>query len=344
MASNDQDPTRPRATRLEDLAERAGVSISTVSRALNDSPSVNRRTKERIWELARKLDYPFRRYMPAGPIGADATLAVVVPQPQSRNDISSDPFLSQLLGGILSAARERDCDVLISHVSAKGYDDLASAMKTSRADGVIFIGQSVLRAEFSRLAREESRFVVWGAAFSEQDYCSVGSDNPAGGRRATAHLMRLGRRRIAFLGDIHVPEAAQRHRGYLEAHERAGEAVDEALMIPAHFEVESAEAAIDGFLQSAIALDGIVAASDLLAMGAIRALIKARRSVPDDVSVVGYDNITVSRLYRPALTTIAQDTGVAARMLVSKLLDGGGRTSLSERIPTELIVRESCGG
>lgn len=333
----------PKATRLEDLAELAGVSISTVSRALNDSPAVNRRTKEHIWELARKLDYPFRRYMPAGPIGAEATIAVVVPQPQSRDDIGSDPFFFQLLGGVSAAARERDCDILISHISAKSYEDLASAMKTSRADGVIFIGQSFLRSEFNQLAREESRFVVWGAEFAEQDYCSVGSDNPAGGRRATSHLLRLGRQRIVFLGDTQAPEAAQRHLGYLQAHERAGAPLDDALMIPAHFEVESAEAAMDSFLQSGIAFDGVVAASDLLAMGAIRSLLKAGRDVPGDVSVVGYDNIAFSRLYRPALTTIAQDTNIAARMLVSKLLDSRGQASRSERIPTDLIVRETCG-
>ena len=339
----DDDPALQKATRLEDLARLAGVSISTVSRALNDSPAVNRRTKEHIWQLARKNDYPFRRYMPSGPIGADATIAIVVPQPQSRDENGSDPFIFQLMGSIFAAARERDCDVLISHISAKDYDDLSSAMKTSRANGVIFLGQSFLRAEFNRLARDEKQFVVWGAEFSEQDYCSVGSDNPAGGRRATSHLLRLGRQRIVFLGDTQAPEAAQRYRGYREAHEQGGQPISDVLRVPAHFEVESAEAAMTSFIDSGVPFDGIVAASDLLAMGAIRALLSSGRSVPGDVSVVGYDNLTFSRLYRPALTTISQDTSTAARMLVSKLLDSRGQPSRSERIPTDLIVRESCG-
>lgn len=342
---DDDTKTMRKTIRLEDLAELAGVSISTVSRALNDSPSVNRRTKEHIWQLARKMDYPFRRYMPAGPIGADATIAIVIPQPQSREDIGNDPFLFQLLAGISSAARDRNCDVLISHISAKNYDDLSSAMRTSRARGVIFIGQSFLQAEFNRLGREESNFVVWGANFAEQDYCSVGSDNTAGGRRATSHLIRLGRRRVVFLGDIQAPEAFQRHQGYVAAHEEAGLAVNDMLMLPSYFDVESAEATIDAFIQSGVAFDGVVAASDLLAFGAIRALFKAGRSVPEDVSVVGYDNIAFSRVYRPALTTISQDTNIASRILVSKLLNGpDSGMSLSERIPTDLIVRESCGG
>ncbi len=339
----DSDPTLPKATRLEDLARLAGVSISTVSRALNDSPAVNRRTKEHIWELARKLDYPFRRSMPFGPSGAESTLAIVVPQPQSRDENGTDPFIFQLLGSIFNAARERDCDVLISHISAKNYDDLGYAMKTSRADGVIFLGQSFLRAEFNRLVLDDNRFVVWGAEFRDQSYCSVGSDNPAGGRRATSHLIRLGRRRIVFLGDTQAPEAAQRHRGYAEAHEREGLGLDASLSVPAHFEVESAEASMMGFIDTGASFDGIVAASDLLAMGAIRALLNTGRSVPGDVSVVGYDNIAFSRLYRPALSTISQDTQKAARLLVSKLLDSQGQTGRSERIPTDLIVRGSCG-
>ena len=104
-----------RNTRLEDLAKLAGVSISTASRALNDSPAVNARTKQLIWKLAREHDYPFRRYMPAGPIGADGVIALVTPRPQGREGRLSDPFFLELLAGVGEAARERGCDVIMSH-------------------------------------------------------------------------------------------------------------------------------------------------------------------------------------------------------------------------------------
>ncbi|MEM8921644.1 MAG: LacI family DNA-binding transcriptional regulator, partial [Pseudomonadota bacterium] len=214
---SDGDPEDKRTTRLEDLASRAGVSISTVSRALNDSPAVNMRTKQAIWKLARELDYPFRRYMPAGPIGADGTIAVVVPRPQGRDARVADPFLAELMAGVGDAARDRGCDLLVSHTSPVTYDDLAYALTTSRADGVVFIGQSALHGAFNSLASSEERFVVWGAEMPEQSYCSVGSDNPAGGRRAALHLARLGRKRIVFLGDTEAPEAMQRYRGYADA-------------------------------------------------------------------------------------------------------------------------------
>jgi DNA-binding LacI/PurR family transcriptional regulator len=335
-----------RTTTLEDIAKLAGVSISTASRALNDSPAINRQTKQRIWKLAREQNYPFRDYMPAGPIGAEATIAVVVPRPQGGEFLLGDPFFLDLLSGLAEAAYERDCDVLVSHVSPASYDDLSVLMSTSRADGVVFLGQSNLHAALNRLAGEESRFVVWGAELPDQDYCCVGSDNFAGARRATAHLARLGRTRIVFLGDTDDPEPAQRYLGYLDALTQAGIAHEPALTVPAHFEVESAEAAVDALIHHDVSFDGVVAASDLIALGAVRALRRAGLAVPKDVSVMGFDNVRFARYATPALSTIAQDTGKAGRLLVSKLLDAGeGKMrSRSERLPTELIVRESCGG
>lgn len=334
-----------RTTRLEDLARMAGVSISTASRALNDSPAVNDRTKQAIWKLAREHDYPFRRYMPAGPIGAQGTIALVTPRPQGREGRLSDPFFLELLAGVGEAARERGCDLIMSHVSPVSFDDVSAAMTTSRADGVIFLGQSSLHAAFNRMAETEGRFVVWGAELADQAYCSVGSDNISGGRRATSHLARLGRKRIVFLGDLDPPEAMQRQRGYVEALEAAGLGVDPDLIVPAHFEVESAEASVDAMIRRGLTFDGIVAASDLIALGAVRALLHAGVDVPGQVSVIGFDNVPFSRYSRPALSTIAQDTMKAGRLMVSKLLDSpGDRAARSERVPTDLIVRETCGG
>lgn len=335
-----------RTTTLEDLAKLAGVSISTASRALNDSPAINRQTKQTIWRLAREHNYPFKHYMPAGPIGAEATIAVVVPRLLGREMVLSDPFYQELVAGLGEAARERDCDLLISHVAPATFDDLSVLMSTSRADGVVFLGQSTLHAAFNKLAEKESRFVVWGAQLPDQAYCSVGSDNIAGARRATSHLLRLGRKRIVFLGDIDDPEPMQRHRGYLDGLAQAGLPIDPALIVPAHFEVESAEAAVDALIHHDVTFDGVVAASDLIALGAIRALQHAGRHVPREVSVIGFDNVRFARYASPALSTISQDTAKAGRLLVSKLLDAGeGKmTGRSERLPAELIVRESCGG
>lgn len=331
-------------TRLEDLAAIAGVSIATVSRALNNSPAVNDETKRRVWKIAREHNYHFRPSMPALLSGATATIAVVIPTPQARQTQVSDPFFQELIGGIAEAARASSCDVLISHLAPKSQDDLASLMTANRADGVIFLGQSQLHDRFNRLAETESRFIVWGADLPGQRYCSVGSDNVRGGTRATSHLLNLGRRRIAFLGDTDAPEVQQRFEGYVEAHRRIGVTVDPALVVPAQFEISYAESAVDGLLGRGLAIDGIFAAGDLIALGAIRSLLKNGRRVPDDVAVIGYDNIQLSAYTHPSLTTISQDMGKAGRLMVSKLLSATENTPMrSERLPTELIVRESCG-
>jgi DNA-binding LacI/PurR family transcriptional regulator len=335
---------RRRATTLADLAKLAGVSITTASRALNDSPAVNEQTKRRIWALAREREYPFKRYMPAGPTTAAATIAIVIPPPQGRDSSLFDPFVMELVAGVGEAARARGCDFLVSHVAPTGFQDLAALMATNRTAGAVFLGQSSLHAAFNRLAEQETRFVVWGAQMPGQLYCSIGSDNPAGARLATLHLARLGRQRIAFLGATEAPEALQRYQGYLDGLAAAGLAADRRLIFPSQFELEAAEAATDTLLARKLGFDGIVAASDIIALGAMRSLARAGLRVPLDVSVVGYDDIRIARLAQPALTTVRQDTAVAGRLLVAKLLDSDSTGALrSERVPTELIVRASCG-
>jgi DNA-binding LacI/PurR family transcriptional regulator len=326
---------------LEKLAKLAKVSVSTVSRALNDHPSISSPVKKELWALARKHGYVFRRHMPASPIGAEGAITIVTPRVKGRPLPLSHPFFLELLASIGEAARDRGCDFTVSHLAPANYDDLVHATTTGRANGVIFLGQGILHDEFNRLAQTDARFVVWGAQFPGQRYCTIGTDNMLGGKRATQHLLKLGRKRIVFLGGSD-PEATQRHRGYTEALSDAKVKVDDALIGRVEFEEESAEAAIDSLLMRKIPFDGVVAASDLNALGAVRALHRAERVVPRDVSVVGYDNMLLSRLSTPTLSTVQQDIPKAGRLLVAKLLDWSG-DARPEMLSTELIIRESCG-
>jgi DNA-binding LacI/PurR family transcriptional regulator len=329
-------------TTLEDLARLAGVSISTVSRALNDQPLISTRTKQRIWALAREHDYPFRASMPQAPIGAEGSVVIVTPNMRGRPLPLSHPFFLELLASIGEAARDRACDFTVSHVAPANLEDLMTTATTSRADGVIFLGQSMLHEELNELAGTDARFVVWGAHLPGQKYRSIGSDNLLGGRRATLHLARLGRKRILFIGGSD-PEALQRRKGYLEALEEAGLDADPSLICKVEFELESAEAEVSRLLRHKTRFDGIVAASDLIALGAIRALRRAEIGVPEDVSVVGYDDMLLSRLSTPALSTIRQDTQRAGQLLVASILDSAA-DDVPSLLPTELIIRESCGG
>ena len=186
--------------------------------------------------------------------------------------------------------------------------------------------------------------MVWGAQLPGQQYCSVGSDNREGGHRATRHLLRLGRKRIAFVGDTVAPEVQLRFEGYKQALEEAGIGFDPKLVRPAHFFPESAMEAVDVLIEQGMEFDGLVAASDMIAIGAMRALSNAGKRVPTDVSVIGYDDVLVAGFSSPALTTIRQDVVKAGRLVVSKLLRLlDGEKVQSSRLPTDLIVRESCG-
>lgn len=339
-----QEPAGGAIYRLEDLAELAGVSVSTVSRALNNSDLVSERTRHKIRDIAQKHNYVgrFRDRLTSGE--PTRTISLVIPPPQGRDSRISDPFLLDLIGGIADSLRETGADLLISHIMPADYEGIMGSIGSGRSDGLIFIGQSTLHNHLNALARQGMPFVVWGAQLPDQLYCSVGSDNRRGGYRAASHLLRLGRKRIAFLGDIDAPEAQLRYEGYCDALREAGIDVVPELVQPAHFYVESAIEAVQILLERKTQFDAIFAAADLIAIGAIRGLLQNGVSVPDDISVVGYDDIRMAAYFSPSLTTIRQDVTKAGRLLVSKILRRlEGEPVRSELLPTELIVRESCG-
>ena len=173
----------------------------------------------------------------------------------------------------------------------------------------------------------------------------MGSNNFQGGFRAAQHLIARGRRKIAYFGQTDGAEMRQRFLGYRAALEEAGLEFDPKLVVNSHYKLESAEAALMGFASQNIEFDGLFAISDIIALGAITGLRRMGRTVPQDVSVVGYDNIQISSYTFPALSTISQDMALAGKLMVSKLIGNiSNEQSLSERVATQLIIRGSCGG
>lgn len=340
MSDNEEDTLY----RLEDLAALAGVSISTVSRALNDSPLVSARTKKKITALAHSNNYSGRLMEKVYTEEADKTISIIIPPPQGRDTRLSDPFILDLIGGIGDALKERNCDLLISHLTLTDHQSAASLVASGRCDGLIILGQSTLHKQLNALAKKNVPFVTWGAQLPEQHYCSVGSDNKRGGRRATNHLIRMGRKKITFVGDTEAPEVNLRFEGYKEALDMNGIDFDPRLVRPAHFYPDSGMEAIEILIEQGIDFDGVVAASDMIAIGAMRSLSNADMKVPDDIAVIGYDDVFVSAYTSPALSTIRQDVTKGGRLMVSKLLRMlEGESVRSSNLPTDLIIRESCG-
>ena len=333
-----------RLYRLEDLARIAGVSVSTVSRALRDSPLVAEATKRRIFQLARMHDFRGRTAARSQALGRTPALSVVVPPPQGRDRRVSDPFLLELLGALADSAMQHDCDLLISHIMPADEVGTLEILEHRRTDGVIFLGQSTIHRYLNAYHDRGVPFVVWGAELPDQRYVTVGSDNRRGGARATRHLLRLERRRIAFIGNTEAPEIALRFQGYRAALEEAGVAFDPALFVTADLGLDSGMEAIQRLIDAETGVDAVVAASDLLALGIIQGAKRRGLSVPEDLAVVGYDDIQLAAYASPALTTIRQNVTLGGRLLLRKLLALlRGETVASECLPTELIVRESCG-
>ena len=307
-----------RRVQMTDIARLAGVSTSTVSRALNDSELIKPETRKRIKDLAQSLNYQINVSAKNLRLGENRTIGVVIPYDRRTRQHVSDPFFLGMLGSLADALTDRGYDMLLSRVDAEHLDDLAELYDTGRASGILVVGQWGHHDQLNQLAARGVPFVVWGAQLPRQLYCSVGTDNYSGGRLATEHLLGLGRRRVAFMGDITLPEAEQRYLGYLQAHRDVGLEADPSLRIAAAFTAPEAQAAMQSFLKQRIAFDALFAASDLIAMNAIGVMLAAGYEVPR--SVVGYDDIDVASHFHPPLTTIRQPIERAGTDMVECLL------------------------
>lgn len=331
-----------RVRNITDLARLAGVSPGTVSRALADSQLIAKKTRERIQALAREHDFRPNvmarnlRIKRAGAIG------VLIPLGHETGQHISDPFFMTLLGQLADALTERGHDLLLSRVIPTDPDWLSRVADSGRVDGLILIGQSDQSAVIDRLAQRYLPMVAWGANLPGQVHCSVGSDNRKGGELATRHLIERGCRNFAFFGDPIAPEIAERLEGCRAALAVAG--LSEALtVLPAHLTAETAHPAISKWLDETKAIpDGIIAASDVIAMSALRALSEHGVSVPNQVHVVGYDDLAFANQTVPPLSTIKQDLSAGAAHLVDLLFRriSGEKTESVVLEPT-LVVRQS---
>ncbi|MDC8785404.1 LacI family DNA-binding transcriptional regulator [Paucibacter sp. hw1] len=328
---------------MADIARLAGVAVSTVSRALAGSPLVNEKTRARVAELAASLNYSVNVGAQNLRLKQINTIAVIVPYDTATRQSLSDPFFLALIGSIADACTKRGFDMLLSRVDAEHLNDAGRPYTTGRALGIILIGQWHHHDQLNELALRRVPLVVWGAKLPQQLYCTVGSDNLAGGRLAVEHLLNQGAQHIAFLGDPSLPEIAQRYEGYVQAHRARGLSPTPALCRPVPFVSAAIEQDLDALLDSGEPLDAIFASSDLVAMTAISTLRRHGRRVPEDVAVIGYDDIALAVHYQPPLSTVRQSIDVAGEALVGALiaqLEGEG--TLPVELPTELVLRQTA--
>lgn len=330
--------TRPDgAVTLEQVAEQAGVSPSTVSRILNGTAAVSQAKKDAV--QAAIQDLGFRPNPVARGLAGGKTLSIGV-----VTQIISSPFYGEALLGI-----ERELEragYVPLFVSGNWHeDDERKAIETllsRRVDGVIVLAGRLSDDELTRVA-DNLPMVVVGRQLAGPQLYSFSFDNRAGARAATQHLIEQGHRRIAFVaGDLMHDDAVERQNGYFDALAAAGIPVDPNLIVQSDYTEAGGMLAVSRLLERDAHFTALFASNDQMAIGACLGLSRRNLRVPDDVSLVGFDDLIMARYAMPPLTTVRQsvyEIGAEAATAMLELLRGA--TPRVQLPPPELVVRES---
>jgi LacI family transcriptional regulator len=339
-------------TTIQQIAAKSGVSIATVSRALNGSPEVSEATRERILELARELDYT--------PSAAARTLVsrrshvvgVILDTGPGHPDLLH-PFFQEVLVGLKHGAGSLGYDLLLfaSDEPGNGFGGTHSYLRRAGhhgVDGAIVMGFDGRDPEIARLAASGLPTIAVDADLHGPRTGFVMSENEQGARLAVRHLHELGHERIATItGLLKTRPGVDRLDGY------GYEMADLGLELPAEYVVEGDFYDESGYrgTRQLLELDNpptaIFAASDLMAAGALRAANELGVRIPEDLAIVGFDDIGLASLIQPQLTTVRQDMhalGEAAAAGLARMIDDPEAEPARESVPTRLVVRDSSGG
>ncbi|MDH3622010.1 MAG: LacI family DNA-binding transcriptional regulator [Gammaproteobacteria bacterium] len=331
-----------------DIADIAGVSQATVSRALRNSPLVREETRKRVQQIARELNYFVNRNAAGLRTQQSNTIALLLFDETEGEDAQINPFFLSMLGYITRAAAGLGYDVLIS-MQQLTDDWHIEYQASNRADGLILLGYGdylTYHEKIVALADANTRFMVWGPVIDDQPGHSIGCDNVDGGYQATRHLLSHGRKRIAIIGSTsqRSPELAARYDGYCKALLDAGIEPADALKVDAMSSEGQGYRAVLNLLERGEQFDAIFAVTDVIAIDAMRALEDNGFAIPKDIAVVGFDDISLAAHVTPALTTVRQDIRQASEGLVRGIVGLiEGKPVESAQMAPRLVVRASCG-
>jgi DNA-binding LacI/PurR family transcriptional regulator len=328
---------------LAGLAKLAGVSTSTVSRALNNNPMIKKETRESLQSLAKEHNFSLNRAASRLRSQKNNVVAVILNLIDDTDQSISDPFLLKVVGDLNMALNQRGYELLLSN-SLMATDDWANYfISSSRAGGIIVVGQGKSTENIEKVAQIGAPLVVWGDPSVQSNYTVVGSNNQLGGYMAPKQLVEGGYKNILFLGDPEHAEMSDRYKGHLKALNESNFSHSPDLTLSCDITSTAAYDAVSKtILDKGLYFDGIVCASDMVALGAIKSLKERYVNIPNDVGVIGFDDIAMAELFHPALTTIRQDTKTAAKIMVEQLLKQfDGEASHSATMDIGLIKRNS---
>lgn len=328
---------------LEQVAARAGVGRGTASRVINGSPQVSERTREVVMRAVEELGYVPNQAARALVTRRTGTVALVIAESEER--IFGEPFFAGVVRGISATLNEASRQLVLSLVhSTDQAERLGGYLTRQHVDGVLLL--SLHDDEPFPVDLDARRLpVVVGGRSEQWTGAYVDVDNVDGARQAVAHLLETGRRTIATIsGPRAMASGRDRVEGYAAALAAAGLSFDPDLVVEGDFSEQSGWAGMEELLARRPDIDGVFAASDLMAMGAMRSLRRQGRRVPDDVGVIGFDGTTASETTDPPLSTVRQPLGGLGRAMADMLLrfvDTGESSPEHQVLPVELVVRES---
>jgi LacI family transcriptional regulator len=325
---------------IRDVAKKAGVSSQTVSRVLNQRPDVAAQTREKVLQAIADLNYRPSGIARSLRLKSTGTIGLIVPD-------SSNPFFAELGRAIEKTAFENGCSVILcnSDGDLERESFYIEALVSKQVDGLIIVGAN--RASRKNPILDGSLpVVVVDRDLNGERFDTVLADNLEGGKKGASYLITLGHERIAFIaGPSGLPTSAARLRGYRRALEEHGIAFQKELVVSGDFRYQGSYRAMEKLLKLTPPPTAVFAANDMMAVGAIACIRDHHLRVPEDISVIGFDDIPLASFLNPKLTTIAQPRGEMGRMAVTMLMERLQDRNLPARryvLPVTLVERESC--
>ena len=327
---------------IREVARAAGVSIATVSRVFNKKTPVNPDTAQRVMQAAGRLDYWPNSAAQGLATRCTRTFGVMLP------DLFGE-FYSDVIRGIDLQSRVNEYQILLSSSHSNSEDVLtASRSMLGRIDGLILMAPDESSFETVERVRRHIPVVLLSPRTNVEPCHSVGIDNYRGAKEAVEHLLSLGHRHIAFItGPEGNVDAEERLRGFRQALAEAGQDPDEALIIQGNFHEIAGFEASSTILEHSPRPTAVFAANDSMAIGLLAALHRRGCRVPEDIAVVGFDDVAIAGYLNPALTTVSVDACGLGRQAVELMLCAmeaePGADPVQQMIPAVLKVRRSCG-
>ena len=331
---------------IDDIARLAFVSRSVVSRVLNNRPNVSDEARARVQKVIEQYNY--RPSATARSLATDRTYEISILAPRKQDDVLANGFWSLIFLGIAEQCIERGYFVSLTMISREVEAHLNDRILNGHNfDGYILISKEVADQTVPALRKREMPTVLIGRDPDSPDLHSVDVENIDGGYKATKHLLDLGHRHIAAItGPLHSPESIDRLDGFKKAHQEAAVPVIETLCVEGEYSQQGGYDCMQRLLSHTPRPTAVFCVADAQATGALLALHRAGLTAPEDVSVIGYDDLPISRFTTPPLTTMRQPIyhmGERAAGIVIDQIEGKISEVMHVHLQADLVIRETCG-